>query len=173
VHEVPRGERVEPPWVDRERPILLGWLEFHRRTLEWKCEGLTPDQLCLRSVPPSSLSLVGLVRHMTDVERGWFRRGFDGEEIGALYEYSPDGVDEAFDVLDADRAIQSIDLWRQECAIARSIVDRHSLDDVAVAPYRGERLGLRWVVTHMIEEYARHNGHADFLRERIDGLVGE
>jgi hypothetical protein len=162
-------DRTEPPWVERERPMLLGWLEYHRSTLAFKCEGLSNDQLCLRSVPPSSMSLIGLVRHMAGVERGWFRQAFVGEGVADLYEYEPRGIDEAFDVLDPNAVDASLQTWHEECETARAIVSRHSLDDLSITPYAGRSLGLRWVVSHMIEEYARHNGHADLLREAVDG----
>ena len=164
--------RAEPALVDRERPTLLGWLEYHRATLELKCEGLTAEQLALRSVPPSSMSLIGLVRHMSSVERYWFRQIFSAEPVADLYACDP-GVDEAFDSIDPADAERSLEAWQAECAISRTIVSRHSLDDVSTTPYEGRSLGMRWVVTHMIEEYARHNGHADLLRERIDGAVGD
>jgi uncharacterized damage-inducible protein DinB len=165
-------ERAEPALVDRERPTLLGWLDYHRATLEMKCDGLTAEQLCLRSVPPSSMSLIGVVRHMTAVERNWFRQVFAAEAVPDLYRYEEGGDDEAFDAIDAAEATHSLEAWRAECAISRTIVSHHSLDDVSTTPYEGRSIGMRWVVTHMIEEYARHNGHADFLRERIDGAVG-
>ena len=167
-------ERHEPEWVDRERPTLLGWLDYHRATLALKCEGLTPEQLGLRSAPPSSLSLIGLVRHMTGVERGWFRQVFKAEtDLPDCYSHERGAFDEAFDAIDPDDAPASIAAWVAECEIARTIVAQHSLDDVSTTPYRGRSIGLRWIVTHMIEEYARHNGHADILRERIDGAVGD
>ena len=165
--------RAEPARVERERPTLLGWLEYHRATLELKCEGLSAEQLGLRSVPPSSMSLIGLVRHMSVVERYWFRQVFSAEAVADLYACEPDGYDEAFDSIDPADAARSLDAWRAECAISRTIVSNHSLDDVSTRPHEGRSLGMRWVVTHMIEEYARHNGHADLLRERIDGAVGD
>jgi uncharacterized damage-inducible protein DinB len=166
------SERVEPPFVERERAMLLGWLEYHRATLSHKCEGLTAEQLCLRSVPPSSLSLIGLVRHMADVERAWFRQRFEAEDVPHIYAYDENGDDEAFDATDPDEHDASMASWVTECDAARSVVARHSLDDLATLP-DGRIISLRWIVTHMIEEYARHNGHADLLRERIDGAVGE
>jgi hypothetical protein len=153
--------------------MLLGWLDYHRATLALKCEGLSPDQLCLRAVPPSSMSLIGLVRHMADVEREWFRQAFEAESIPDLYAYDEGGFDEAFDAIDPDGADASLATWRSECDVARTILARHSLDDLSTTPFQGKSLGMRWVVTHMIEEYARHNGHADLLRERIDGATGD
>ncbi|HWD24471.1 MAG TPA: DinB family protein [Acidimicrobiales bacterium] len=168
------SERHEPEWVDGERATLLGWLDYHRATLALKCEGLSSEQLGLRSAPPSSISLIGLVRHMTDVERGWFRQVFEAEtDLPDHYSYERGGFDQAFDSIDPDDAPASMAAWIAECDVSRAIVDRHSLDDVSTTPHRGKSIGLRWIVTHMIEEYARHNGHADILRERIDGAVGD
>jgi uncharacterized damage-inducible protein DinB len=155
--------------------MLVAWLEFHRETLAVKCEGLTPDQLRERSVPPSSLSLLGLVRHMAEVERGWFRNVLDGQELPGRYfsEDNPDGEFDDVDTADPDEAFAS---WRVECAIARDIVAKAvSLEDTGTRIRNGQEqvYSLRWILIHMIEEYARHNGHADLLRERIDGATGE
>jgi uncharacterized damage-inducible protein DinB len=167
--------RTEAPWIGDERTMLVAWLEFHRETLAVKCEGLTPEQLRERSVPPSSLSLLGLVRHMAEVERGWFRNVLDGQNLPGRY-YSEDNPDGDFDdvgTADPDEAFAS---WRVECAIARDIVAKAtSLEDTGSRIRKGEEqiYSLRWILVHMIEEYARHNGHADLLRERIDGATGD
>jgi hypothetical protein len=163
-------ERTEPPYVGDERAVLVGFLDFHRDTLDWKCTGLTPRQLRQRAVPPSSLSLLGLVRHLTEVERGWFRRGVNGEEIEPLY-YSDEDPDGDFNNVDDADVEDAFAAWREACQQSRRITAAKSLDDTFTR--RDRVISLRWVLVHMIEEYARHNGHADFLRERIDGVTGE
>ena len=166
-------DRTEPPYVGDDRAVLTGFLDFHRDTLEMKCTELTPEQLRERAVPPSSLSLLGLVRHLAEVERGWFQRGVAGEEITPLY-YSDDDPDGDFDNVgdatqaDVDEAFAS---WQAAVRRAREITAAAALDDTFSR--RDKQISLRWVLTHMIEEYARHNGHADLLRERIDGVTGE
>jgi uncharacterized damage-inducible protein DinB len=163
------GDRPRAPYVGDERAMLDGWLDFHRATLLLKCEGLTFEQLKSRPIATTTLSLLGLVRHMTEVERGWFLP-FLGEPVTGLYsgEDNPDG--EFDDVEDADA---EGDLARfGEAVDAISDLLRHrSLDEVEVDGE--ETYSLRWIMTHMIEEYARHNGHADLLREAIDGATGE
>lgn len=172
-----KGNRTEPVTVADERTMLCGWLDYHRETLAMKCEGLTPQQLATRSAPPSVLSLLGLVRHLSDVERGWFRRRLGREHAPPLY-YSDDDPDGDFDnvdpaTTDAGAVDATFATWRAECARAREIVTGlASLDEVRFR-HDGEDVSARWVITHMIEEYARHNGHADLLRERIDGSTGE
>ena len=152
--------------------MLDGWLDFHRATLLQKCTGLTADQLRTRSVEPSSMSLLGLVRHMAEVERWWFRRNLAGEELGDIYctEESEDG--DFDDIAEADPAAD-LALFAEECELARRTVVSRDLDETFVHPRRGTEMSLRWVYVHMIEEYARHNGHADLLRERIDGSTGD
>jgi uncharacterized damage-inducible protein DinB len=169
--------RTRPPTAADERTMLCGWLDWHRETLVVKCAGLSPEQLATRSAPPSTLSLLGLVRHMADVERGWFRRLLAGEEAPPLYysEADPDGDFDNVDPAgtDASTVEAAVAAWRAECARAREIVAAlGSLDEVRLHRRYGE-ISARWVLVHMIEEYARHNGHADLLRERIDGARGE
>ncbi len=168
----PATGRHDPPFVADERAMLDAWLDFHRATLLAKCEGLDDDQLRTRSVPPSSLSLLGLVRHMTEVERSWFRRTFAGEDAGPLY-YSEDNVDGDFD--DVDTADVSADFvrFRQELETCRDVAARQGLDALGQHRRHDNDVSLRWIYVHMIEEYARHNGHADLLRERIDGVTGD
>ena len=164
-------ERIDPPLVAQEREMLGAWLDYHRATLAVKCEGLTDDQLRARAVPPSSLSLLGLVRHMGEVERSWFRRVLSGEQAPPRY-YSDENPDGDFDdVADAGVA-EAFGYWRDECAYARERVAAAPSLDVTGTGRQGEGYSLRWIMVHMIEEYARHNGHADLLRERIDGTVG-
>ena len=165
-------ERSEPTTTTAEREALEEWLDYHRATLEWKCEGLTTEQLRMRSVPPSSLSLLGLVRHMAEVEQGWFRGILEGNRLPSLYcESDRDGDFNGVDDADPDEAFAT---WRAECDHARDAIKDFSLDDLGRAPERERgRFNLRWIMLHMIEEYARHNGHADLLRERIDGATGD
>jgi len=161
-------ERVEPPFEGDERTLLLAWLEYHRATLARKCDGLSDEQLRTRSVPPSPLSLLGLVRHMAEVENNWFRWWLDGEGPVTRWE-----GDEDFAVDGADVA-EAFAYWRGECDNARRVVAKFaSLDDVGAGQTRGAGISLRWTLQHMIEEYARHNGHADLLREAIDGVTGD
>jgi uncharacterized damage-inducible protein DinB len=161
-------ERVDPPYEADERTMLNSWLDYQRATLAYKCEGLTDDQLRTRSVPPSALSLLGLVRHMAEVELNWFRFWLGGEGPNPRYD-----DEEEWDVDGADVA-EAFDYWRSECQNARDVVATFaSLDDVGAGQTVGAGISVRWTLVHMIEEYARHNGHADFLREQIDGTTGD
>jgi len=157
-----------------ERATLVEFLRCQRLTLQLKCADLDAEQLACRAVEPSSLSLLGLVRHMAEVERSWFRRVLAAQD--APRRYSPEGEkDHDFDGAVADQAVvdEAWAAWREEVAFAEEYVDAHP-DLGAVAEMRdGEPISLREVLVHMVEEYARHNGHADLLRERIDGQVGE
>ena len=167
--EIPRPA---PPRSAPEREMLEAWLDFHRITLERKCSGLEPAQLRRRAVPPSSLSLLGLVRHMADVERGWFRRTLANEDAPPHYR-TDTAPTAAFDHVDTADVTEAFVTWRAECAHARTVVASFSdLDEMGRDAARPGRPSVRWVLLHMIEEYARHNGHADLLREVIDGVVG-
>jgi uncharacterized damage-inducible protein DinB len=168
----PDVDRGSAPPVAGERRMLEGWLEFHRQTLLGKCSGLTAEQLRQRAVPPSKLSLLGLVRHLAEVERGWFRRRIAGEDVGYLYssEDDPDGEFDHVEEADPERDFAT---FRQELDAARAAARGHPLDETFHHSHLGVEMSVRWVYLHMIEEYARHNGHADLLRERIDGRVGQ
>jgi uncharacterized damage-inducible protein DinB len=169
----PATDRLDPPFVATERQMLESWLDFHRATLLSKCEGLDDEQLKTRSVPPSSLSLLGLVRHMNEVETGWFLNTLEDAQTPPTY-YSDDNEDGDFDDVDAADATADVTAFRQAVESARESAAAHSsLDDVGKRQRRGQDVSLRWIYVHMIEEYARHNGHADFLRERIDGVTGD
>jgi uncharacterized damage-inducible protein DinB len=173
---VPQTTRLEAPPAGDERTSLEGWLDFHRRTLLRKCAGLDAEQLRTRAVPPSTLSLLGLVRHLADVERSWFRQRLDGQDLADLFVPDNDpGADPDADLHDVDDAdpAAAFDVLAAEVEAARAVAATHGLDDAFVHPRTGRRLTLRWVYLHMIEEYARHNGHADLLRERIDGVTGD
>ncbi|MFI5497559.1 DinB family protein [Nocardia asteroides] len=154
-----------------ERPMLQSWLDFHRQSLLNKCGGLDAGQLATRSVPPSTLSLLGLVRHLTEVERGWFRVAAAGLDVAPAYgsEAEPDAD---FDDLDSVPAEAAFAAFHTEVAACDAAVAGLPLDHVFHVPWRSDGYTLRWVYVHMIEEYARHNGHADLLRERIDGVTG-
>ncbi len=167
----PAVERCEVPGIAPEREALEAWLDYHRDTLLWKCAGLTQEQLARRAVPPSGLSLLGLVRHMAQVERWWFRTWVAGEQAGYLYS-TEDNLDADFDDVETAAAEADFATFRREVAAARAAAAGHSLDDTFVS-FRGNTLSTRWVFLHMIEEYARHNGHADLLRECIDGSTGD
>jgi uncharacterized damage-inducible protein DinB len=162
--------RHDPPHVGDERTMYQGWLEFHRGTLLWKCAGLSDDQLKTASVSPSSLTLLGLVRHMTEVERAWFRTRAAGLGLPALYCPEEDRDGDFDNVADAD-AKQDLATYAAECQAADEAARAKSLDDTFERG--GNQISLRWVYVHMIEEYARHNGHADLLRECIDGATGD
>jgi uncharacterized damage-inducible protein DinB len=167
-------ERTRPAYVGDERSMLESWLDFHRATLVTKCAGLTGDQLVERSCPPSSLSLLGLVRHMAEVERGWFRKHWLGG-LDDIYS-TPENWDADFDLTDPARADEDLAVFTAELDAARAEAARHQLDETVAVPRRGgamREVSLRWIYVHMIEEYARHNGHADLLRERIDGTTGD
>ncbi len=167
-------ERVEPDRLTDEKTALDEWVDFHRATLLMKCEGLTAAQLKQRAVEPSTLSLLGLVRHMSDVERGWFRRHAAREDVA--YHYSTDDDPDAdLNNLETADAAQDIAHFVEECQRCRDATAHLSLDEeVPSRGHHGDRMrNIRWIYLHMIEEYARHNGHADLLRERIDGVVGD
>jgi uncharacterized damage-inducible protein DinB len=169
----PEKGRRDPPFQADERTMLNAWLDFHRATLLVKCDGLSDDQLRTRSVPPSPLTLLGLVRHMTEVERSWFRRVLAGEDAPPLYctEANPDGDFLDVDDVDVPAAFRAL---ADEVDYCRRLSARYDdLDTVGTWRRRGQQVSLRWIFNHMIEEYARHNGHADFLRERIDGATGD
>jgi uncharacterized damage-inducible protein DinB len=163
----PGVNRVDPPRHGDERTQLDAWLDFHRDTLLIKCAGLSSQQLKMRAAGPSSLTLLGLVRHMADSERYWFRRQFDAAPITAIY-WDNDGDFMAVDEADADADFAT---YIAEVHAARMTTANRPLDEKFVSS-RGVTMDLRWVYLHMIEEYARHNGHADILRERIDGTTG-
>jgi uncharacterized damage-inducible protein DinB len=168
----PEVNRAATPTHGEERTLLEAWLDYHRDTLLLKCAGLTDDQLRTRSVEPSNLSLLGLVRHMADVERYWFRRQFDGADLGPVYWFTGDDPDHDFNGVLTSDASADFAAYQEEVLAARATVAGRSLDEQFTST-RGVTIDLRWVYLHMIEEYARHNGHADLIRERIDGTTGD
>lgn len=190
MNEVPvrwSAASVRTEWVDAaddpreavtsstdERGILVDYLGRYRLTLEMKCADLDAEQLARRSVPPSTLSLLGLIRHMAEVERYWFRQVMAGHDVPRRY-CASDSPDADFDGAIADIALvrQAWEAWREEIEFADDFLAR--TDDLATLGTRrdGTQLPLREVLVHMVEEYARHCGHADLLRERIDGRIGQ
>jgi uncharacterized damage-inducible protein DinB len=162
--------RTEPSFLLGERAMLEGWLEFHRVTLLLKCEGLDDAGRKARPVPTSLLSLHGLLRHMAEVERNWFHRVLLRESDTPPIWYDPAIEDSELVPLDDADWEADLAAWYAECEHSRAAAAAHELDDTGLR--RGEPYSLRWIYTHMIEEYARHNGHADLIRELVDGAVG-
>jgi uncharacterized damage-inducible protein DinB len=173
-------DRLEPPMQGDELSTLLGFLDWHRSTLEWKCGGLTDDDL-RRTVGASSLTLGGLIKHMALVEETWFAYRLLGRPQGEPWSTADWDTDPDWELTSAaeDSAAALFALWRRCVAVARSAtaeaLDDGGLDRVCSRPLDDGRATptLRWVLVHMIEEYARHNGHADLLRESIDGQTGD
>ena len=163
--------RVPEPADGDERSILLGWLAFHRNALEAKCAGLDADQLATRSAPPSPLSLLGLVRHLTEMERVYavWALGPKSELRFVWGDYTDDGPEWDIDA-DASMVEVSLAAWQWEKRAADERIGQHAeLDSVGA----GNGRSLRWNLQKLVGEYARHNGHADLIRERIDGRTGE
>jgi uncharacterized damage-inducible protein DinB len=169
--------RVRPPRTGDERATLVGYLDYHRETLAVKCAGLSPEQLARRSVPSSELSLLGLFRHLAEVERRWFQFRVAGLDVGPVY-LTDDDEDADFHLPGADPdelaqlAGDAMATWRAEVTRSDEILAEVSLDQSFEHEEYGP-LSIRWLIVHMIEEYSRHNGHADLLREAIDGVTGE
>jgi Protein of unknown function (DUF664) len=166
----PRPPTIEDgPLVGDDRPILEAFLAWERSTLLNICAGLTGEQLAQRAVPPSNLSLLGLVRHMAKVERTWFRQRAAGQDVGPLYDPAL-GKDTDFNDLVAARAERDFARYDDECRLADAAAAGLAFDDTFTL--NDEVYSLRLVYVHLIAEYARHNGHADLLRELIDGTTG-
>jgi uncharacterized damage-inducible protein DinB len=164
-------ERIGPPVRAGERETLRTFLDYHRATLAMKCDGLSDDDLRRPSMPPSTLTLLGLVRHMAEVERTWFRRVINAEDIPLRW--SDDGDFQAAYDASASTRSEAFEAWQAEVEHSRRIErEAESLDVIGYQASWGEDVSLRLVMLHLIHEYARHNGHADFLREAIDGTVG-
>ena len=166
-----QDDRIGPPLLGGERETVRAFLDYHRATLAMKCAGLSDDELRQRSMPPSTLTLLGLVRHLAEVERTWFRRVINGEDIPLRWSAEGD-FQVAYDASASSRA-EAFGAWQEEVEHARRIERAaESLDVTGYQARWDEHVSLRLVMLHMIHEYARHNGHADFLREGIDGEVG-
>jgi len=152
-----------------ERECLVGYLEHYRQTLALKCDGLSAEQLGIKAVPPSNISLLGLVRHMARVEQSWFRRVIPGDmELPRIFQEEDAGFD--LPAVDDDLVRESHALWQAEVENARAVLGRTDLDEVV--DVHGDPTEVRDIVVHMIEEYARHCGHADLVRECVDGRAG-
>ncbi|MFI1951500.1 DinB family protein [Streptomyces xinghaiensis] len=170
-------DRPIPPLTADERTGLEAWLEFQRETLAVKCRDLTDEQLREAAVPPSNMTLLGLVRHLAEVERNWFRRILLGEDVPPVFGGAADlsETDGGFDLGDGLGRDEVFARWRAEIDSSRKICAAHGLEDTGLLPPNPGVEGpvnLRWIYVHMIEEYARHNGHADLIRERVDGVTG-
>jgi len=164
--------RMQGGQTHGERENLVGYLEHYRQTLAMKCDGLSAEQLATKSVPPSNISLLGLVRHMARVEQSWFRRVIEGRmDIPRLFQEEGGDTGFNFPEVDDDLVRASHALWQSEIAYAREVLERTELD--AVVDVHGEPCEVRDIVVHMIEEYARHCGHADLVRECVDGRTGQ
>jgi uncharacterized damage-inducible protein DinB len=171
VDELQDPRRHDPSFRAGEREMLEAWLEYHRITLLIKCEGLDDADRKRRPIPTSHLSLHGLVRHMAEVERNWFRRVL-AREPDAPYIWANRDIDDS-ELVPLDDADWEADraAWEAECEAGRHAAATRTLDDTGIR--RGNECSLRWIYNHMIEEYARHNGHADIIRELVDGSVGD
>ena len=164
--------RVDPPTAAGERELLQGFLDYHRGTLLWKVSGLSGAQLAERSVDPSTMSLLGLVRHLSEVEKYWFHRALAGHDSPPKY-WTAEHPDGDFDLVTPDQAEQDVTDFREIVKLSDELAAKYALDDTFVRPGYEEPYSVRYLYLHLVEEYARHNGHADLLRERLDGSVGE
>jgi len=170
VDDLEDARRQEPPYILDDRPMLEGWLEFHRVTLLMKCEGLDDASRKARPVASSLLSLHGLLRHMAEVERNWFHRVLLSEPETPSIWYDPAVEDSELVPLDDADWEADVAAWEAECEDSRRSAAGRALEDTGLR--RGQPVSLRWIYVHMIEEYSRHNGHADLIRELVDGQVG-
>jgi uncharacterized damage-inducible protein DinB len=170
VEDIEDPRRVDPSYLLDERSMLEAWLEYQRITLLIKCEGLDDEWRKQRPVPTSKLSLHGLIRHMAEVERNWFHRVLLREPRTQAIWYDPEIPDSEIYPLDDASWESDLSAWHAECEKSRESASHYQLDDTGLR--HGDPCSLRWIYVHMIEEYARHNGHADLIREMIDGSVG-
>ena len=170
----PTTPAPEDPPVADERATLIGFVDYFRTVLIRKAEGLTDEQARLTACPPSDMTILGLVRHMAEVERNWFQQSLPGGDVGPLYygPAHPDGDEDGdFHPPPGATLADALDTFRAEVEAADRTIAETALEDME----RREpaRYNLRWILVHMIEEYARHCGHADLLRQAIDGEVGD
>ncbi|MFC5186176.1 DinB family protein [Actinomadura harenae] len=165
-------DRVAPPITGNERDTLRANLDYHRATLAMKCEGLTDEQLRRTSMPPSALSLLALVRHMAEVERAWFRRVFEDADAPMVWSGEMFDFQAAYDA-SRGTVSEAFTAWRDEVETSRRVErEAGSLDVIGHQPRWEKDVSLRFAVVHVLLEYARHNGHADLVREGVDGVVG-
>jgi uncharacterized damage-inducible protein DinB len=162
--------RVRPTYVLDERELLNGWLEFHRATLLVKCEGLDDAQRKARPIPTSELSLHGLVRHMAETERNWFGRILQRDPAIPWIWNDPAVTDSPLVAIDSASWDADLAVWQSECRASSDAASRYDLD--YTGEWRKKQVSLKSIYLHMIQEYARHNGHADLIRELLDGSVG-
>ncbi len=165
-------DRPLPLHVGTESEVVWRMADFYRATILVKCEGLEAADLARRAVPPSTLSLLGLVRHSTQVEHYWFERVFLGRDVGALYSTRED-PDAEFNDLTSEPPETSVARFLAQCEVSREVARAHDLDELSTLERIDGRVSLRYIAVHMVDEYARHCGHADLLREVIDGAVGD
>ncbi|GAA2736435.1 DinB family protein [Actinocorallia aurantiaca] len=165
------AKRADPGGTTGEREALTQWLDFHRATLLWKLDGLSEEQLRSPMVP-SGTSLLGLVKHLAETEHGWFCLEFLGLDEPPLYA-TPEDPEAGFRVEPHETAEDIVGAYLEQCERARGIVAAQPSLDASVPENLRGRVNLRWILLHMIEETARHNGHADILREQIDGATGD
>lgn len=167
--------RAAAEQVPGEQGVVLGYLRHYRQTIELKCAGLDAEQLARRSVPPSTMSLLGLVRHLSRVEFIWSREVLQPDPAAGLRPFTTqDGIDLTFDGAEADEALvhEAWERWGREVEHSAQVLS--GLDDWgALVIHRGQPIEVRDVMVHLVEEYARHAGHADLLRESIDGRTGQ
>ncbi len=164
------SKRIDPPFSGSERELLTAFLDYHRQTILWKIEGLSDTDL-RRIMTPSGLSLLGLIKHLAYVERSWFQDDFAGEVVS--FPWTDDDPNADFRIEPDETTEDILTLYRAEAERSREIVAAASFDDIARKPKQKDAISLRWIVIHMIEETARHNGHVDLMREAIDGQTGE
>jgi hypothetical protein len=163
-----RGSR--PTYLQDERELLDGWLEFHRATLLMKCDGLGADLRRARPVASSLLSMHGLVRHLAETERNWFGRILGNAPDLPRIWHDPAVDGSPLVPLDDASWDEDLSTYLDQCEHSRLVAAARTFDDYGV--WRGKRVSMRSVYLHMIQEYARHNGHADLIREILDGSVG-
>ena len=161
-------DRPEPPHAGPPKELVEGFLDFLRATLLWKLDGLSDDDL-RRSLVPSGWSLLGMVKHIAYVERSWFQNVFLGEDV--FFPWTDADRDADWRIEPGETTAAVLDFYRAECARSREIVAAAAWDDIAARPDLARSLG--WILTHMVEETARHCGHADLVREMLDGATGE
>lgn len=161
-------KRIDPPWVAPEKETLLGFLEYHRATIAMKIEGLSEED-ARRPIAPSTMSLLGIAKHLALVERYWFQDVFAGRDVD--YPWTDEDPDADFRIDDDELAAGVLAFYRAEAIKSDEIVRGAALDDTA--EFRNQPMTLRWILAHLIEETARHSGQADIFRESIDGTTGE
>jgi uncharacterized damage-inducible protein DinB len=172
-------DRSDPPFAADEATTLVAFLDFQRATLRWKCAGLGAEQLAT-PLPPSTITLGGLLKHLAVVEAGWLNLTFAGGVARPGWLDQVDDADPSWSFTTAaDDTPEQLVAWFEESVevsdrvVAAALVTPEGLGSLAVGDADGEHPSLRWILCHLIEEYARHNGHADLIRESIDGLTGE